>query len=79
MKLKNFETGLQRAYYVAWGLVAPVMAVFIAYEFFDNLDRRTPEQVLQYTGALLGFVLGPAVLMYAARWIYRGFVPKPSE
>lgn len=64
---KNLETGIQRLYYVAWASwVAFGIAAFI---------HDYPHSVYDVLAFLGAFGIAPPLLMYAVRWVYRGFVP----
>ncbi|KWT83707.1 MULTISPECIES: hypothetical protein [unclassified Variovorax] len=73
MNRGNFEVGVQRLYYVVWtvwstGWVAALMLNF--YEDGFDMDR-----VVLRGGIWLG-IIAPPLIMFAVRWIYRGFFPK---
>ncbi len=82
MNIKNFELGVLRAYYVVWAVFSIGWGFAAIYEgwwnrFEEGWGREsTTLHHLQYVGILLAVVIGPGVVMYATRWIYRGFVPK---
>lgn len=77
MNTKNFETGLQRAYYVVWVLLFCGSVVFLVGHNWDN--RLDAAETMASIGFVFASAIGPAMLMYVTRWVYRGFVPKPSE
>ena len=79
MNLQRFETGIQRAYYVAWaGLVA--VALFGA--VMNMAQREDPFLMTPYVREdifiLVVTIVGPLVVMHLVRWIYRGFFPKAN-
>ncbi len=85
MNIKNFEAGILRAYYVAWAVFSIGFSNFLIHEKWWGggyaKDWRAQDALENSLGVglILAFVVGPGVLMYATRWIYRGFVPKPPS
>ena len=75
MKRKHLELGILRLYYVIWALWVFGGALIAG----DNLTNERTFQLLDgciWVGMTL--VLPPA-LMYAVRWVYRGFVPSMGQ
>lgn len=80
MNIRNFESGIQRAYYVLWFCVS---AFYLGAIIFKVLSYA-PEDI--NLGDLIGaialgvaIVVGPGLLMLAVRWIYRGFRPRQPQ
>lgn len=67
---------MQRAYYVVWAVVSVGFITAITVEMFSHLRWNEPVRTMEYLGLIAAFSIGPAVLMYATRWIYRGFMPR---
>ena len=63
---ENIEVGMQRLYYVAWVCWLGVGAANV-------LVGPNEFKLHEWVGF---FVVGPAVGMFMARYLYRGFVPK---
>lgn len=69
MKRQDLELGIQRLYYVVWALW---LCFGVAALIHDNI-----RDVEGYAAVIGAFVIAPPALMFAVRWIYRGFSPKP--
>lgn len=70
MNRKNLEIGVQRLYYVFWAASTLWTIFFLIFLIF--LARYRDESLAVFG---VGIVL-PGVVMFAGRWIYRGFIPK---
>ena len=73
MNRRNFETGVQRVYYVAWACMALLCLAGAYHDFIRN--RESPDLVGVATVIGVGAIALPTAIMLCARWIYRGFIP----
>lgn len=74
MNTKNLEAGLLRLYYVVWVLLFCGSVVFLVGHNWDS--NLGDAETLASIGFVFASATGPAVLMHAIRWVYRGFLPK---
>lgn len=76
MKLdrKSLERGLQRLYYVLWGLFVSIFLVGVAAQEMRGLPRSEGELALFWASVFLIVVAVPWLVLILIRWIYRGFV-----
>ena len=85
MSLKNFELGILRTFYVAWGLLA-IFAVAVMVSVLWNTpvsffsDPFKDESLFWEIAVVpllpLAAALVPWLGMYLVRWVYRGYVPR---
>lgn len=80
MKLQNFETGLQRVYYLIWAMIASLsISMMICGDpsgwFVEGDCDRHSLKTFELIWAAIAVVF-PGIVMFAVRWIYRGFIPK---
>ena len=75
MNNMNLEKGIQRAYYVAWAVSIGIGGIVVNANWPSPSSARITVDHFYLASKMLAFVIGPGVLMYATRWIYRGFVP----
>ena len=74
MTRTNIETGMQRLYYVAWACLVIGGSIGGGIWVFEDHSHRLDDVVIW-----IGFVIGlPPALMFAVRWVYRGFMPKAN-
>lgn len=72
MNRANLEVGILRFYYVAWVCWSLGLSVNFIYRLF--LRPNLAEAGISFVLA----VFAPPILMFAVRWIYRGFLPKAT-
>lgn len=77
MKLQNFEIGLQRVYYLIWAMIASfsISMMICGDGWWNQGDRCGSLTTFELIVAAIA-VVSPGIVMFAVRWIYRGFVPK---
>ena len=79
MKLQNFETGLQRVYYLIWAMIVSfvISMMICGVGWLDGYgcDRHRLMEFEAIVAFAIAVVL-PGIVMFVVRWIYRGFVPK---
>ena len=77
MKLQNFETGLQRAYYLIWAMIASFsISMMICGDGWWNLRDQCRGLETPYLIVAVIAVVLPGIVMFIIRWVYRGFIPK---
>lgn len=76
MTRQQFETGIQRLYYVAWVIFAITYSGAVYAKFGPGEYYALGE--LKLFALVMGIWLVPLAPMLAIRWIYRGFMPKPA-
>ena len=75
MKREHFEVGVQRVYYVAWGLWLFAWCCAAVSDARYRLKYSHEFDIEEWVTCAVWAVLPPPVLMFAVRWIYRGFFP----
>jgi hypothetical protein len=73
MTRSRFELGIQRLYYVFWACTL-VFGIGVLVTVSRERGMRTDDW-----HAWVGiFVVAPPAMMFAVRWVYRGFLPKAT-
>ncbi len=72
----RFEVGIQRLYYVLWGIGSPLYVFMVISETEDTHLKTHWELQLLWVGLFSMAVIVPWVGMRLVRWVYRGFFPK---
>lgn len=73
MNRNNIELGILRLYYVLWALWVAAWLAFCGSQF-TRANFHADELAL----GMAMLVLPPPLLMFAVRWVYRGFLPKKT-
>lgn len=72
--MTNMELGIQRLYYVLWALWTGGLLLILVIRIFEGRAY-----LAEGFWTILIAAAPPPALMFAVRWVYRGFRPLPSK
>lgn len=76
MNRQDVETGIKRLYYVAWACwVVGGIGMGIDSAYRDFMDYNSGPRAIDIAIWIGVCVVAPPAIMFAVRWIYRGFIP----